>query len=342
MQKATIEDVARETGVSTFTVSRALRGKDHVAEKTRQKVLQAAKTLNYTASPSAAALASGQTRRVALLFRERMGGWFPGELLDGMYDVLSPARYDLMVYRAGNIEGRSSFFTNLPANKNADALVMAGFSATQEEEKALKAMGMPMIAVNSSSTSYCQGAVTIDDEAAGATAVRYLSALGHTHLCYIGRTDPLIGSAWGYDLRSRGYRNEVAKLKLHDCGMLAVDPALPHSVKQTVARVLALDTKPTALCVWSDYYALAVIHELTKTGLQVPDDVSILSFDGSDIAVINEISTMSQPAREIGRLAAQKALDLIAGIELDEVTTLVPTILEPGITTRSILCNKTS
>ena len=133
MKRATINDVALTAGVSTFTASRALRGKDHVAAATRDKVLTAAKELNYTASRSAAALASGRTNRIAMLARERLAGWFMGELFDGLYDELSRARYDLTVYRAGSVEERAEFFTRLPANRNADALIVSGFSATDEE-----------------------------------------------------------------------------------------------------------------------------------------------------------------------------------------------------------------
>ena len=149
MAQVTIEDVAKAAGVSTFTVSRALRGMDHVAPRTREKVLQAAKELNYTVSKAASALASGQTNRVALLSRDRIAGWFMGELLDGRDDVFNPARYDLLIYRAGNAEERSGFFTNLPANRNADALIVSGFPATEQEERALANMGMPIILVNS-------------------------------------------------------------------------------------------------------------------------------------------------------------------------------------------------
>ena len=97
MARTTIEDVAKAAGVSTFTVSRALRGMDHVAPSTREKVLEAAKNLNYTVSKAASSLASGQTNRIALLSRDRIAGWFMGELMDGLYDVLNPARYDLLV-----------------------------------------------------------------------------------------------------------------------------------------------------------------------------------------------------------------------------------------------------
>ena len=147
MKRATINDVALTAGVSTFTASRALRGKDHVAAATRDKVLKAAKELNYTASRSAAALASGRTNRIAMLARERLAGWFMGELFDGLYDELSRARYDLTVYRAGSVEERAEFFTRLPANRNADALIVSGFSATDEEADTLASMGMPIVSV---------------------------------------------------------------------------------------------------------------------------------------------------------------------------------------------------
>ena len=76
MKRATINDVALTAGVSTFTASRALRGKDHEAAATRDKVLKAAKELNYTASRSAAALASGRTNRIAML--APANGWPAG------------------------------------------------------------------------------------------------------------------------------------------------------------------------------------------------------------------------------------------------------------------------
>ena len=212
MKRATINDVALTAGVSTFTASRALRGKDHVAAATRDKVLKAAKELNYTASRSAAALASGRTNRIAMLARERLAGWFMGELFDGLYDELSRARYDLTVYRAGSVEERAEFFTRLPANRNADALIVSGFSATDEEADTLASMGMPIVSVNSPYISCCQASVAIDDEAAEAMAVRYLAALGHRRFCYVGRTDPLTGKEWGFDARARGYKDEIVSL----------------------------------------------------------------------------------------------------------------------------------
>lgn len=333
MKRATINDVALTAGVSTFTASRALRGKDHVAAATRDKVLKAAKELNYTASRSAAALASGRTNRIAMLARERLAGWFMGELFDGLYDELSRARYDLTVYRAGSVEERAEFFTRLPANRNADALIVSGFSATDEEADTLASMGMPIVSVNSPYISCCQASVAIDDEAAEAMAVRYLAALGHRRFCYVGRTDPLTGKEWGFDARARGYKDEIVSLGLTDCGIHFIDSESPRSAKQVIATMLAQPERPTAICVWSDYYALRVVHELQAIGVRIPEDVSVFGFDGSDVAESIGLSTMvPTPPREIGQIAARKALNLVEGKTLDDPHTTVPVAVKPGAT----------
>lgn len=337
MKRATINDVALAAGVSTFTASRALRGKDHVADSTREKVLKAAKELNYTASRSAAALASGRTRRIALLARERIAGWFMGELLDGLYDELSAAQYDLTVYRAGSVDERDEFFTRLPANRNADALIVTGFSATDEEASLLAGMGMPIVSVNSPYSSCCQASVSIDDEAAEAMTVRYLAALGHRRFCYVGRIDPLTGKEWGFDARARGYKDEIASLGLTDCGVYFIDSESPRSATQAVATMMAQPQRPTAICVWSDYYALRVVHALQSAGVRIPQDVSVFGFDGSDVADSIGLSTMVPTSpRGIGRIAARKALDLIDGRTLDEPHTVVPVVVQPGGTSGPI------
>lgn len=332
MQRATIDDVARAAGVSTFTVSRALRGKEHVAAATRAKVLKAAEELNYTASRSAASLASGRTNRVALLSRERISGWFIGELMEGLVDVLAPAGYDLTIYRIGSGEERSGFFTKLPANRNADALIATGFSVNDDEKQALMRMNMPIVSVNASDLTYCQASIAIDDEGSEASVVRYLATLGHRRLCYVGRVDPLTGNDWGFDARTRGYQDEVTELGLHDCGMYFVDMTDRRSIRQTVASILALPERPTALCVWSDQLAVIILNDLRSLGIRVPQDISVFGFDGSEAATTANLSTMTQPARQIGRLAAQRALTLIDGGTLDETHTVVPTALEPGAT----------
>lgn len=93
--KPTIADVAQLAGVSQATVSRALRGVDSVTPTTRQKVLQAAEQLHFTLSKHASSLASGKNMRVMLLTSGKLNQWFNANVLQGIYDVLNPAGYDI-------------------------------------------------------------------------------------------------------------------------------------------------------------------------------------------------------------------------------------------------------
>ena len=97
--------------------------------------------------------------------------------------------------------------------------------------------------------------------------------------------------------------------------------------------LLAQPERPTAICVWSDYYALRVVHELQAIGVRIPEDVSVFGFDGSDVAESIGLSTMvPTPPREIGQIAARKALNLVEGKTLDDPHTTVPVAVEPGAT----------
>lgn len=328
MKNATLADVAKRAGVSTFTASRSLNGKEHVAETTRARVLQAAKALNYTVSRSAAALASGRTQRVALLICESFAANFNGELQEGLYDVLQPEHYDLLVYRAGDDRERSAFFKHLPANRNADALIVS-FSVTDEEQQSVKSMGMPIVTVNALDHDYCQGSVAIDDIAAETGIVRYLSALGHRRFCFIDySTHP-----WGEDNRIKGYRQAIKSNDLTDIGTFILDRVSDRPAKQAVAQILACPERPTALVCWSDDCALAILAELSRSNINVPGEMSVIGFDGLGLSRIIGLSSVAQPARELGRVAAHKTLDLLNGVELQEPHTVLPTTIIPGDTT---------
>ncbi|NMM98378.1 MULTISPECIES: LacI family DNA-binding transcriptional regulator [Bifidobacterium] len=328
MKRATIADVAKLAGVSTFTVSRALHGRERVAESTRQRVVEAAKALNYTTSKSAAALANGRTQRIALLISESLSSSFNGHIQDGLYDVLRPANYDLLVYRAGGDTERADFFQHLPADRNADALIVS-FSVTDEEQRTVTSMGMPIVTVNALNNKFTQGSVSIDDIKAEGEAVRYLHALGHKRFCFVDKQEHL----WGVDHRILGYRQAIDELGLEDCGTLTIDNNPYRPARRAVAQLLAMPQRPTAICGWSDQYAEAMLVELFRCGIRVPDEISVIGFDAFEPYRMLGLSSVEQPARRIGQIAAEKALALINEEKLDEPHTVVPTTILPGETT---------
>ncbi len=140
---ATIEDVAHRAGVSIATVSRALRGLPDVAPPTRERVVRAARDLDYVASPYAARLASGRTHAVgvAVPFVTR---WFFTQVVAGAERVLREAGYDTLLYNLGGQAGRERFFGRMPVRKRVDGLLMLCTPLAEGEIEAVRALRLPV------------------------------------------------------------------------------------------------------------------------------------------------------------------------------------------------------
>ena len=120
--QATIQDVAREVGVSVSTVSRSFTRPNLVNENTRERVLAAARRLGFSISRSAMALKSGRSFRVALLLPSPVTEWFNISVYAGLLKVLAPAGYDLSVFVISDNHARRQFFADMPLRRNADAV----------------------------------------------------------------------------------------------------------------------------------------------------------------------------------------------------------------------------
>ncbi|TPW09660.1 MAG: LacI family transcriptional regulator, partial [Acidimicrobiaceae bacterium] len=119
----TIDDVAREAGVSTATVSRALRNHPYVAETTRQRVLTAVERLQYVANSNASRLASGQSRTIGLL-APLLTSWYTSEVVAGVEEVLAQARYDLLIGTANPLARERMFRGDARFHQRIDGVIL--------------------------------------------------------------------------------------------------------------------------------------------------------------------------------------------------------------------------
>ena len=203
MAQASIQAVAREAGVSVSTVSRTFAKPDLVLPETRERVMTAAEKLNYRISRSAAALKSGQSFRIALLFSESIITWFNSRIYAGLDSVFHPAGYDISVFSMTSADERRKFFTDLPVLRNADAVVVSSFNIEPDEARKLKAMNVPIVGINIPSNDGFDAGVSIDDHAAEHIAVDHLVALGHQRIAYIGYDEMDDRSALRYSASAR-------------------------------------------------------------------------------------------------------------------------------------------
>ena len=180
----TIRDVADAAGVSTATVSRALRGLPNVDERTRGRVQQVAKDLDYVISPSASRLASGRTGSIAVV-TPYIARWFFSTVLSGVEDVLQEADMDLLLSCIGDHNtqsGRSAVAPRL--RRRVDGVLVIAVPPADPQLREIIDLGMPTSMIGL--TVKGVPSVTIDDVAAARLATQHLINLGHTRIGIIG------------------------------------------------------------------------------------------------------------------------------------------------------------
>lgn len=322
---ASIEDVAKLAGVSIATVSRSLRGLPDVATTTRNRVLAAARELNYVASPFAARLASGRTATVGVVvpFVHR---WYFAELLGAVERVLHEGGYDLLLYNLGDKEGRQRFFEGLPVRKRVDAIVFASLVLTDDEAETLQSLNVPigMVGVDRVGVH----STRIDDEEGTRSAVRHLVELGHRRIGLIGgdTDDPMRFTPPHH--RRVGYLDALREAgidydpELEILGYFTVDGG-----EAATRKLLERRPRPTGLVAESDEMAYGAIRAIRRAGLRVPDDVAVVGFDDHASASLLDLSTVRQPVIEQAEDLTTRLLAAIEDPDLEPYVKVLPTEL---------------
>ena len=311
-----IKDVARAAGVSTATVSRALRGLANVDPATRARVARVAAELDYVISPSASRLASGRTGSVAVVTPD-IARWFFSTVLSGIEAVFQQAAMDVLLLGCSETDGS---MLSARLRRRVDAVIVVGLPLGDPRLQEILALELPTSIVGTSLPGVASA--VIDDVVAGRTATQHLINLGHERIGIISGEPDHAPDTVGYD-RLQGYREAMAQAGL------AVDPHLEAygsftitGGEQAMTVLLTQPTPPTAVFAMSDEMAFGAMKALRHHGLHPGADVSLIGVDGHDMADYLELTTVEQPAVELGRLAAEAVLVQLASGEPGEAVQL--------------------
>lgn len=305
-----IVDVARLAGVSPATVSRSLRDGKHVSPATRRRVLEAAESLRYVVSPVASRLASGRTSTVGVVvpFVTR---WFFGGVVAGAEPVLHEAGLDVLLYDIGGPGGRQRFFARMPLRRRVDAVLVMCLPLGEEERAALAALDVPVVTVGTQEPGFAH--VRIDDAAGARQAVRHLVNLGHEHIAFLtSPPDEELPFTAPRD-RHRGYHEALLEAGLDRQPDLEL--AAPYGIDggaEAMEQLLSNGGLPTAAFAESDDIAFGALRTLRRSGLPVPEELSLVGFDDHDFASVVDLTTIRQPVRRQGEVAAALLLDALA------------------------------
>jgi DNA-binding LacI/PurR family transcriptional regulator len=307
---ARIDDVARLAGVSTATVSRALRGLPEVSAATRSRVLDAATRLDYVASPSASRLAGGRTGAVAVVV-PRITRWFFATVVEAAEETLYRAGYDLLLYNLGGRElARRELFRLGALHKRVDAVMLIATPLEPDDLAVVAKLAIPGVTVSSGTQIPGWSSVRIDDVAAGRAATEHLIALGHRRIAYLSgdSADELAFTTHLY--RQRGYDDALraAGVKADAALRVEADFTVAGGARATT-ELLRRRVPLTAIFAACDELAMGALAVLRQAGLRVPEDVSVVGIDDHDLAGAVGLTTVAQPVAEQGQLAATMLLD---------------------------------
>lgn len=307
-----IDDVAREVGMSTATVSRALRGLPRVSTETRDRVVAAAERLGYVASPHAARLASGRTRSVAIIvpFVTR---WFFATVFDGAEKVLRAAGYDVLIYNLdGDPARRDRVLRTHVLTKRVEAILVLGLTPSPDEIAWLSEHAERVTTLGAEAPHW--SSVRIDDRLVARTAVEHLIGLGHRRIGLInGMIDEGLDFVTPTD-RGAAYREALVDHHLSTLPELEADGGFTLAGGyEGGLKLLGQPEPPTAIFCASDEMAFGLLRACRELGVRVPEDLSIIGVDDHEMSPYLDLTTVRQPVREQGEAAARQILALVEG-----------------------------
>lgn len=313
-----IHDVARATGVSTATVSRALRGLPNVSPDTRQLVEEAATRLGYVPSRTAQGLSSGRHQAIAVVVPS-MGRWFDTKVFEGVDSVLRRSGYDtFLINLAVGLSDRERLFHNSLLRKRTDAVIALGIDFSDEEREQLQSLAMPAMVVGAPMLDV--PSIGIDDEAAGHAAMQHLLDLGHRRIGHIGgETEYGMNLSVG-QLRMTAWRDALAQAGVDvEDTWLAMGAFMMPQAKVAARAMLQRRNRPTAVFAASDEMAFGVLLAAAELGIRVPEDLSVVGIDDHEWSESLGLTTVHQDPFEQGRRAASIVIDELAGEVADRV-----------------------
>jgi DNA-binding LacI/PurR family transcriptional regulator len=305
-----IEDVAHRAGVSTATVSRALRNLPNVSAVTRQRVLEVAAELDYVITPLASRLASGRTNSIAVV-SPYIGTWFFGQVLTGIERILHAQGLDLLLFALPDERAQDDFFASMPLRRRVDGVIILTLGLTSQHQDMLRGLGVPMASVGDPlAESFSVG---IDNVGAAEIATHHLINLGHTRIAMIGGGTSFAGRFTAPRQRQRGFTQAMADAGLEVPGDYDVDGEYTVSGgASAMAELLSLRAPPTAVFAQSDEMAAGAMQVMRRMGVRVPEDISIVGFDDHEMAEVLDLTTMAQPVTQRGEIAVRAVLDAMA------------------------------
>ena len=333
--KATIKDIARKTGLSITTVSMVMNNTGgKFSARTRKLVLDTAAELNYRPNQMAVGLHTKKSRSLGLIIPDIRNLFF-SELAKGVEDFSRRENYTMLLCNTDDMFEEDCRSFEILADRGADGVIVAMSAGSQVQQSQtfmdmLRTSGIPVILADSFDDTQQFSTVAINNRAGSALAMEHLISLGHRRIAcisgppYLHTNQERLNGYWDA-LKAHGIRPEPS---------LLVEGDFRYNSGYDGAVDLMAHC-PTAIFCHNDLMAFGAVKALRDNGYRVPENVSVMGFDDIFFSRYMDVplSTVKQPAYQMGIRAAAILLEEIAHPEAEKQHLLLEPKLEPRAST---------
>lgn len=308
----TIRDVAKRARVAPITVSRVINNSGYVSEETRQRVEAAVAELQYVPNSLALSLRFKKTRTIALVLTDITNPFWT-TVTRGVEDAASEQDFNVILCNTDESEAKQAKYLNVLLQKQVDGVLLVPARSTAEPVELIRKQGTAVVVLDRQVPQTQVDVVRGDSEGGAYQLVQHLIELGHRRIAILSGP---AGVSTAAD-RVKGYRRAMAGANLDDHleQLTYYGEFVKASGYAMMQQVLATKPRPTALFAANNFIAVGIIHAARDAGLQVPDDIALVTFDDLPSALMVDpfLTAAVQPGYEMGKCATELLLTRLAG-----------------------------
>lgn len=330
-----MKDIAQRCGVSVATVSKALNGQPDIGEETRERIAAAAREMGYMTNSAARALKTNRTYNLGVLFVDERRSGLAHEYFSAMLESFKVEAenhgYDITFINR-NLGGKRATYLQHCLYRGVDGVVIACVDFQDPQVQELVDSAIPLVTID---RVFDNRLAVLSDNVGGVSAlVRYVHSLGHRKIAFLHgegtsvTKNRLIGFYRTCEELGLGIPDEyIIECVYHD----------PDRCAEATRKLLELPDRPTCILFPDDFSYIGGMNVLLESGLRIPEDISVVGYDGIHLAQVMRLTTYSQNATALGKTAAERLISLI---ERPKTTVLDRILVEgkllPGSSVRDI------
>jgi DNA-binding LacI/PurR family transcriptional regulator len=313
-EAVTIKDIAKALGLSTSTVSRALRDSYEISPETKKLVLECAEKLNYRPNPIALSLKERKTRSLGVVVCEIANSFF-SQIINGIESVAYDKGYNVIISQSHESYEREVIDLQYLSSRGVDGLIISVSTETSNYDhiKNLHERGLPIVLFDRIAADINTHTVIVDNFKGAYEATEHLIQNGYTKIAAISNSEFLSITSE----RLAGYKEA-----LNANGIKINNDYIKHcfyggmvfsEVEESINQLMTLKQKPEAVVTLSDKLTTGSLKTFKRRGMKVPDDMAIVGFSNSDLGELTDppLTIVYQPAFEMGKGATELLLQLI-------------------------------